>query len=119
MAEQWTEATMAPQLSIKVLQTDGTAIVRLAGELDAAVASQLHDAMHGLHGQVTVDAGELTFMDAAGLGVLATVASQCQRFKVRDATGIIRSVIEICGFEDWTAVVEDASADRVDSSGAP
>ena len=110
---------MAPQLSIQVLQTGGTAIVRLAGELDAAVASEVHDATRGLHGQVTVDVGELTFMDAAGLGVLARIANQCQSFRVRGATGIIRSVIEICGFEDWAAVLGEASADPIDSSGAP
>src|SRR6188472_2439049 len=68
IGEQWTEATMAPQLSIHVLHTDGTAIVRLAGELDVAVAPQLRDAVRGLRGRVTVDARELTFMDAAGLG---------------------------------------------------
>jgi len=92
--------------------------VRLAGELDGAVASELRDATRGLHGQVTVDIGELTFMDAAGLGVLAGIANRCQSFRVRGATGIIRSVIEICGFEGW-AVLGEASADPIDSSGAP
>ena len=58
---------MAPQLSIQVLHTDGTATVKLAGELDVAVASQLRDALRPLDGHVTVDASELTFMDAAGL----------------------------------------------------
>jgi anti-anti-sigma factor len=94
---------MAPDFSFEILQTDGTAVVKLTGELDLAVTTPLQDAMRTLHGRIVVDATDLTFMDAAGLRVLADAASRTDRFTVRHATGVVRILINICGFEHWTA----------------
>jgi anti-anti-sigma factor len=96
---------MAPDFSFEILQTDGTAVVRLTGELDFAVAATLHDAMRTLPGRVVVDATNLTFMDASGVRVLADVASRTDQLRVRHATGMVQTVINVCGFERWTADV--------------
>ena len=57
---------------------DGQATVRVRGELDIATADQaytyLRDVVDGQDGPVTVNLSELSFCDAAGLGVLARVA---------------------------------------------
>jgi anti-anti-sigma factor len=62
---------------------DGTAIVRLRGELDIATADQayayLRDVVDSHDGPVLMNLSELTFCDAAGLGVLARVAGHARR----------------------------------------
>ncbi|MGH3268623.1 MAG: STAS domain-containing protein, partial [Trebonia sp.] len=58
--------------------TDGKATVQLRGELDIATADRafayLCDVVDSQQGPVTVNLADLTFCDAAGLGVLARVA---------------------------------------------
>lgn len=62
---------------------DGTATVRLRGELDIATAGQgyayLRDVVESQEGPVTLNLAELAFCDAAGLGVLARVAGYARR----------------------------------------
>jgi len=94
---------VAPDFSFEILQTNGTAVVKLTGELDLAVAATLQDAMRALHGRIVVDATDLTFIDATGLRVLADAANRTDQFRVRHATDMVRTVINICGFEHWTA----------------
>lgn len=52
----------------------GSVHVRLSGEVDAFTTGSLRrafdDARHRHHGDVEVDAGEVTFMDSAGINVL-------------------------------------------------
>ena len=63
--------------------TDGKATVQLRGELDIATADRafayLCDVVDSQQGPVTVDLADLTFCDAAGLGVLARVAGHARR----------------------------------------
>jgi anti-sigma B factor antagonist len=63
--------------------TDGKATVRVRGELDIATADQayayLRDVVDNQDGPVTMNLAELTFCDAAGLGVLARVARYARR----------------------------------------
>ena len=63
--------------------TDGKATVWVRGELDIATASQayacLRDIVDRQQGPVTMNLAELTFCDAAGLGVLARVAGYARR----------------------------------------
>ena len=63
--------------------TDGKATVRVRGELDIATADQayayLRDVVDSQDGPVTMNLAELTFCDAAGLGVLARVAGYARR----------------------------------------
>ena len=62
---------------------DGNATVRVRGELDIATADQaytyLRDVVDSQDGPVMMNLSELTFCDAAGLGVLARVAGYARR----------------------------------------
>src|ERR1700744_5189155 len=62
---------------------DGKATVRMRGELDIATADQaytyLRDVVDSQEGPVMMNLAELTFCDAAGLGVLARVAGYARR----------------------------------------
>lgn len=61
---------------IDVTQTDGSAVVRVIGELDLATAPLLRDRLVGLASAgvlaVTLDLAELDFIDSTGLSVLVT-----------------------------------------------
>src|SRR6201996_7160154 len=61
----------------------GKATVRVRGELDIATADQayayLRDVVDNQNGPVMMNLSELTFCDAAGLGVLARVAGHARR----------------------------------------
>jgi anti-anti-sigma factor len=63
--------------------SDGEATVRVRGELDIATADQayayLRDVVDSQTGSVTMNLAELSFCDAAGLGVLAKVAGHARR----------------------------------------
>jgi anti-anti-sigma factor len=70
------------ELSYRI-SADGAATVRMRGELDIATAGQaytyLRDVVDSQRGPVTIDLADLTFCDAAGLGVLARVAGHARR----------------------------------------
>ena len=63
--------------------SDGKATVRVRGELDIATADQaytyLRDVVDSQDGPVMMNLSELSFCDAAGLGVLARVAGHARR----------------------------------------
>jgi anti-anti-sigma factor len=78
------DLTQAMQLELAYQVTsDGKATVRVRGELDIATADQayayLRDVVDNQDGPVTMNLAELTFCDAAGLGVLARVARYARR----------------------------------------
>jgi anti-sigma B factor antagonist len=63
---------------------DGHAMVCVRGELDIATAAQAHACLRAAldsekKGKVTLNLADLTFCDAAGLGVLARVAGEARR----------------------------------------
>lgn len=70
------------ELSCQVA-ADGAATVQVRGELDIATADQaytyLRDVVDNQRGPVTVDLADLTFCDAAGLGVLARLGGHTRR----------------------------------------
>ena len=74
--------TLQLELAYQVA-TDGKATVRFTGELDIATADQayayLRDVVDSQNGPVTMNLAELTFCDAAGLGVLARAAGYARR----------------------------------------
>src|ERR1700761_881305 len=63
--------------------SDGKATVNVRGELDIATADQafayLRDVVDSQDGPVMLNLSELSFCDAAGLGVLARVAGHARR----------------------------------------
>lgn len=60
--------------SYEVASDDGVVVVRLKGELDLATAPELQRELLGILEQpctrLTLDLGELTFLDSSGLGAL-------------------------------------------------
>ncbi len=87
---------------------DGRATVRVTGELDIATADQafayLRDVVDSQDGPVTMNLAELTFCDAAGLGVLARVAGYAKRsgrsLKLTAARPSLLRIMRITGMDE-------------------
>jgi anti-sigma B factor antagonist len=104
-----TDCAQGMQLELAYQVTsDGEAMVRACGELDIATASQayayLRDVVDSQDGPVTVNLAELTFCDAAGLGVLARVAGHAQRsgrpLKLIAARPSLLRIMHITGMDE-------------------
>jgi anti-anti-sigma factor len=87
---------------------DGRATVRVRGELDIATADQaytyLRDVVDNQDGPVLMNLSELTFCDAAGLGVLARVAGHARRsgrsLKLTAARPSLVRIMHITGMDE-------------------
>ena len=87
---------------------DGKATVRVRGELDIATADQayvyLRDVVDSQDGPVTMNLSELSFCDAAGLGVLAKVAGHARRsgrsLKLTAARPALLKIMRITGMDE-------------------
>ena len=87
---------------------DGRATVRVRGELDIATADQayayLRDVVDNQDGPVTMNLSELSFCDAAGLGVLARVAGHARRsgrsLKLTAARPALLRIMHITGLDE-------------------
>lgn len=83
------------------------AVVRVEGEVDMAVAAlfraALEERIHP-HCDLVVDLAGVTFLDAAGVGVLLEVEGAAREVgrtvRIRNATGIVARVLQITG-TDW------------------
>ena len=79
------DGTASRQLELQYQRAaDGHAMVTVHGELDIATAAHAHAYLRAVldsdkKGKVTLNLADLTFCDAAGLGVLARVASHARR----------------------------------------
>src|ERR1700690_4316990 len=99
--------TLQLELAYQVA-TDGKATVRFTGELDIATADQayayLRDVVDSQDGPVTMNLAELTFCDAAGLGVLARVAGYARRsghsLKLTAARPSLIRIMNITGMDE-------------------
>jgi anti-sigma B factor antagonist len=88
--------------------TEGKATVRVRGELDIATADQayayLRDVVDSQDGPVTMNLSELTFCDAAGLGVLARVAAHARRsgrsLELTGARPALLKIMAITGMDE-------------------
>jgi anti-anti-sigma factor len=78
------ESTQEEQLQLRYQRTaDGQAMVNLCGELDIATAERAHAYLRAVldsdkKGKLILNLADLTFCDAAGLGVLAKLASHAR-----------------------------------------
>lgn len=87
---------------------DGKATVRIRGELDIATADQayayLRDVVDSQDGPVMMNLSELSFCDAAGLGVLARVAGHARRagrsLKLIAARPSLLRIMRITGMDE-------------------
>jgi anti-anti-sigma factor len=103
------DCAQAAQLELACQVTiDGKATVRVRGELDIATADQayayLRDVMDSQDGPVTMNLAELTFCDAAGLGVLARIAGYARRsgrcLKLSAARPSLLRIMHITGMDE-------------------
>lgn len=103
------DCAQAAQLELACqVNTDGKATVRVRGELDIATADQayayLRDVMDSQDGPVTMNLAELTFCDAAGLGVLARIAGYARRsgrcLKLSAARPSLLRIMHITGMDE-------------------
>lgn len=70
----------ARRLQIDAEHTDGGLLLRLRGELDVDARERfLAAAGERRHGELLVDAGEVTFVDSSGLAALVIVADGTRR----------------------------------------
>ena len=104
-----TDFAQATQLELAYQVTsDGKATVRVRGELDIATADQayayLRDVVDNQDGLVTMNLAELTFCDAAGLGVLARVARHARRtgrsLRLTAARPALLRIMRITGMDE-------------------
>jgi anti-sigma B factor antagonist len=113
------ELVQAVQLELTYqVAADGKVTVRLRGELDIATVDQayeyLRDMVDGQDGPVLLNLSELTFCDAAGLGVLARVASHARRsgrsLKLAAARPALLRIMHITGMDEAFPEVRRPSA---------
>ncbi|HTL84408.1 MAG TPA: STAS domain-containing protein [Acidimicrobiia bacterium] len=80
---------------------NGTAYVTLGGELDISNAGALQAAIDPIIDTkpetLVFELGKLSFMDSSGISVLLYAASHVDRVELREATAIIRRVLEATG----------------------
>jgi anti-anti-sigma factor len=95
-----------PPLGLVVQRGPHSAVVRLSGELDLAVADLLRAALTAARrgaGTVVVDLGELSFMDCAGIGVLVEERrrAEAEGYEVRitGASGEVAELLALTGID--------------------
>lgn len=92
-----------PQLHVDVgLGAHGVTVVALEGELDIASTDRLRRILHSVLEdcvRVSVDLGELTFLDLPGVRLLVEMAAVADRrdcrFEISGATGEVARVLEL------------------------
>ena len=83
----------------------GDGVVLVEGELDIVTAAlletELHDAAAAATGDLTVDLAGISFMDSAGMNVLARIykvlAAENRSLILQNAKGSVRRALEIGG----------------------
>jgi anti-sigma B factor antagonist len=116
------DVTHALQLELAYqVAADGRATIQVLGELDIATADQayayLRDVVDNQRGPVTVNLAELTFCDAAGLGVLARVATHARRcgrpLKLTAARPSLLRIMRITGMDEVFPEINNPTLDLV------
>lgn len=82
----------------------GVATIRLAGELDLAGLDEARQGIGAVLAErtrrVVFDLEDLVFMDSSGIGVMLEVRNQVGAVEVRNASAIVRRVIEVSGLTE-------------------
>jgi anti-sigma B factor antagonist len=98
---------MEPEFSITTRTLLGTHIVELNGELDAATANGVADALVEVAGStVVVDMSELTFLDSTGISAIVKARNRIQKegrgdLVVSRPSRIVHQALEIVGLSSW------------------
>jgi anti-sigma B factor antagonist len=76
-------------------------VFSIEGELDIASVGAIQQGMEpylsGPPDRVVFDLGKLEFMDSSGIALLVQVANRVGRVEIRNATPIVRRVLEVTG----------------------
>jgi anti-sigma B factor antagonist len=99
------EAYCAAELS----REDGTAVIRLSGELDMVsvenVRSIIEGAQAGQSDRLVFEVSGLEFMDSSGIALLISATRKVRSVEVRNPTAIVRRIIELTGLTDILIMV--------------
>jgi anti-sigma B factor antagonist len=80
-------------------------IVLASGQLDLGVKDDLRDVLAPLEGAVTVDLGDVTFVDSSAIGVLVgahkRLSADGGTLRLRNPQTMPRRALEIVGLAEW------------------
>ena len=101
MAELIGQADGASLEVSESVESDGTIVLKLSGELDLSTVAALHpamqDAIERKPGALVFDLAELTFMDSSGIAALLSAVGAVDAVQVRNPSRIVRRIIELSG----------------------
>ncbi|MGA8455173.1 MAG: STAS domain-containing protein [Streptosporangiaceae bacterium] len=93
----------------EVSREDGTAVIRLSGELDMVsvenVRSVIEGALAGRSERLVFEVSGLEFMDSSGIALLISMTRKVKAVEVRNPTAIVRRIIELTGLTDILLMV--------------
>jgi anti-sigma B factor antagonist len=97
-------STMGEQMQLRTSGTGGDHIVTVSGEIDIASAPTLSEALvQFVEGNVVVDLGQVTFIDASGLRALIAAHRHIERREgrliVEDMSPVVRRLFAIAGID--------------------
>jgi stage II sporulation protein AA (anti-sigma F factor antagonist) len=97
-------------LVIDVRDENGTAVIRLSGDLDMTSAKQARAAIDAALASrpacLILDASALDYMDSSGIALMALVARMAQKVQIRNPTPIVRQLIELTGLSEILQITE-------------
>jgi anti-anti-sigma factor len=92
-------------LGIGVHAMNGSTVVILRGEADLASCEQLRGALRTCRREVVVDLSEVSFLDAAVIGVFVSeqqrLGAQSGRLRLIGPTGMVERVLQVVGLASW------------------
>jgi anti-sigma B factor antagonist len=98
----------AVRFSAELLNGEGTAVVKLLGELDLSTTPQLEACLEGLGGDgtdVRLDLSGLSFCDSSGISAMVTASKRVSKrgghLSIASPQPAVRSVLEITGLLDY------------------
>ena len=93
----------------EVSSEDGTAVIRLSGELDMVsvetVRSVIEGSLAGPADRLVFEVSALDFMDSSGIALLISMTRKVRAVEVRNPTAIVRRIIELTGLTDILIMV--------------
>ena len=101
-------------LTIDTTIESGRAVLRVGGELDAATAGMLGDAIRSASGEstteVVIDFGALEFIDSSGLSVLVAAHKRLGKagagLRIQGASPAVTRVFAIAGLDQVLTITE-------------
>lgn len=98
-------------LTVDARNEDGTAVIRLAGDLDMTSIDQaraaIDTALAGNPGRVVLDASALNYTDSSGIALLVQVTRTAQQVQVRNPSPIVRQLIELTGLSEILNITDE------------